>query len=162
VLAVLLGVLTLLIVVAGFVFLNGGSSPGRSSSSASEAGGGARATRQSTAKASKSIVDVPSKFRGTWRGSVDQPGSPNSPYPTVITITKGRLGDVVGRSSYPTLQCKGSLTLSAASEDRLVLAEHVTTGVGACIDTVITLKSQSGGKLDYSFRSPAGHGTLSR
>ncbi|MGI8332644.1 protein kinase domain-containing protein [Actinomadura scrupuli] len=161
VLAVLLGVLTLLIVVGVVVFLAGRGSPGRDSS-ASEAGGSATRSPARKSAAPQSVVDVPGKFRGTWRGSIDQPSSSNSPYPTVITITKGRLGEVVGRSSYPTLNCGGKLTLSAASEDRLVLAEHITTGVGGCIDTVLTLKSLSGGKLDYSFRSPAGHGTLSR
>ncbi|GLY89696.1 hypothetical protein Airi02_076250 [Actinoallomurus iriomotensis] len=102
--------------------------------------------------------DVPAKFLGTWHGSIDQKGLPESPYPVVLTLTRGRVGAVVGRSSYTTLRCVGELKLTKASADRLVVEEHVKSGRLNCTDTVITLRYRTGKRIDYSFAT--GHGVL--
>ncbi|WP_329240567.1 serine/threonine protein kinase [Actinoallomurus sp. NBC_01490] len=105
--------------------------------------------------------DVPAKFLGKWHGSVDQEDSLNSPYPVVLTLTQGRVGTVVGRSSYPTLRCGGELKLTKASTGRLMVEEHITTGQANCVDdTVITLRYRTGRRVDYSFSDPTGHGLL--
>ena len=100
-------------------------------------------------------------FLGTWRGSIDQQGDPKSPYPAVLSVKSGRVNQIIGHSSYPTLNCSGQLTLLTASKDRLTVRENITEGVTHCITATITLVHRSNGTLDYSFSSPVpGHGTL--
>ena len=94
---------------------------------------------------------IESKFIGTWTGLITQPGSANSPYPTVITIASGgRLAEVVGTSAYSTLDCKGDLTLDDSTKTKIVVEEHITDGPGCTPIVVITLTYRSGGTLYYS------------
>jgi len=121
-------------------------------------GGSAQASGRS-----HTTSDVGTGFLGTWRGSINQPGDPNSPYPAVLTMKSGRVDDIIGTSSYPTLKCSGRLTLLTASKNRLTVRENITKGTTNCITATITLVHRSNGSLDYSFSSPApGHGTLKK
>jgi serine/threonine protein kinase len=166
VLVPLLGVTVLVVVIVAITLMTSRKTGGSSADSGSSGQPSGQATTTAPAQRRPSTSppassDVPAAFLGTWRGSIDQPGFAKSPFPAIITITKGRLGVVVGHSSYPTLECSGDLTLSSASADRLILDEHVTHGLGNCMSTVITLNRGAGGALDYSFDNPSGHGTLS-
>jgi serine/threonine protein kinase len=122
-------------------------------------GGSPQSSGRSSPKTTgKSRVDT--SFLGTWRGSIDQQGDPKSPYPAVLSMKSGRVNDIVGRSSYPTLHCSGQLTLLTASKDRLTVRENITEGTN-CVTATLTLVHRSNGSLDYSFSSPVpGHGTL--
>jgi serine/threonine protein kinase len=154
----LLGVAALVAAVIVIVTL-------KSSSSASgPSAGGSQATRTTptpTPPPTPPAGEVPSGLLGNWHGSVDQEGSVNSPYPVTITLVQGRVGAVVGHSSYSTLRCGGELTLTTASADRLVVEEHITEGRENCIDGVAITLKRAGGRLDYSFENPTGHGLLS-
>jgi serine/threonine protein kinase len=104
---------------------------------------------------------VGTSFLGTWRGSIDQQGDPHSPYPVVLAMKSGRVDDIIGHSSYPTLKCSGQLTLLTASKDRLTVREDVTEGITHCVTATITLVHRPNGSLDFSFSTPQpGHGTL--
>jgi serine/threonine protein kinase len=155
----LLGTTVLVVAVVAITLMasprTGGSSPDGSTAGKATMGSAGRSSASP-----KLSGGVPAAFVGTWRGSIDQQGYAN-PYPVIVTITKGRLGEIVGHSSYPTLECSSSLTLNSASADRLIVQEQVTTGRINCTNTVITLNRNAGGTLDYSFKSPSGHGTLS-
>jgi hypothetical protein len=78
-------------------------------------------------------------------------------------MKSGRVNDIIGHSSYPTLKCSGRLTLLTASKDRLTVRENITEGTMNCITATITLVRRPNGSLDYSFSSPQpGHGTLKK
>jgi serine/threonine protein kinase len=139
---------------------NGGTP--RATDPADLAGG---SKRTATSAASGVAGKIESRFVGTWTGMITQPGSPNSPYPTLITIASGgRLTEVVGTSAYSTLSCKGDLKLIDSTKAKLVVEEHITDGSGCTSLVVLTLTYRSSGSLNYSFRAgnSRGYGVLKK
>jgi hypothetical protein len=108
---------------------------------------------------------VPASYLGLWQGTLTENSNGQPPQPVNLTLTGGRLGTVVGHSSYPTVTCDGGLTLESSLQAELTVAE--TYNNGQCLpDTmVLTLK---GSQLEISIylSGPSGtpdwSGTLSR
>lgn len=110
------------------------------------------------------VGDVPVLYVGNWVGTIDQQqlvGS-DSTYPARLHVVGGVLGEVVGSSSYPTLECHADLLLVEASEARLVVEEKLRT-TGMCLDNVlITLNPSSDGTLRYAVASADAAGVVRR
>jgi hypothetical protein len=91
-------------------------------------------------------------FVGSWRGTGEQSDEPGRSWSIAATIAPGRVGDVVGTITYPSLQCGGDLELRSVSADSLVVREHIA--FGTCVDLgIVTLRYQRPAVLAYAWRS---------
>ncbi|HET7462901.1 MAG TPA: hypothetical protein VFJ82_16730 [Longimicrobium sp.] len=109
-------------------------------------------------------------FVGSWRGIGEQSNEPGRSWTIAVTIAPGRVGDVVGMITYPSLACGGDLVLQSVDGDSLVAREHIT--FGSCVnDGIVTLRRRPAGPpLIFAWRletsdltafgqlSPAGRG----
>ncbi|MFE2540006.1 serine/threonine-protein kinase [Actinacidiphila glaucinigra] len=102
------------------------------------------------------------RYKGTWRGTVQQ--GDDKLYPVKIVYKGGKVGDVVGRVDYPTLECGGDWVLVSQTVRGLAVQEQITEGTLNCTDGVdITLTPSADGTLLYAFESwEAGRSTLRR
>jgi hypothetical protein len=87
---------------------------------------------------------LPKALVGGWKGTVTQE---KERYPAVVTLTAGEAGDVVGESTYRTLECKGELTLVSGGDD--VVVSEVVDNDENCIDVELRLAVRKDGKLKY-------------
>ena len=73
---------------------------------------------QGVVTAPGSSTDVPAGFVGTWTGAVTAATFPGIPVTARVTITDGRVGDVVGSASgaAPGATCTVELTLVSAND----------------------------------------------
>ncbi|HEV2781324.1 MAG TPA: hypothetical protein VGX25_18225 [Actinophytocola sp.] len=100
------------------------------------------------------------RFIGTWvtREPVNQPTS-DKVYHARLTLRDGAIGDTVGSSFYPGLECSGPLTLIESAADKLVVREKIDSEPKhPCVDEVTITLTLSGDTLLYSFTDP-GTGT---
>jgi hypothetical protein len=116
------------------------SMPPANSSSASS-------TEVPTFSPSSPAVDlsVPASYLGLWQGTLTS-SSNTTPEPLDLTITGGRLGTEVGKSSYPTFGCTSNLILESSQQGQVVAEE---TANGQCDQDTIVL-AQNGSQLDIS------------
>ncbi|MFB9542562.1 serine/threonine-protein kinase [Micromonospora sagamiensis] len=95
---------------------------------------------------------LPARYADTWSGDVYQADIDRT-YPVTVTLTKGRVGSVVGRVRYWTLQCAGELTLDEATDTAMKVTERITEGRSNCTSPVpLTLSLQSDGSMRYDGR----------
>lgn len=110
----------------------------------------------------RSSGSVPDGIIGSWAGTVSQEDAPNMPYPVRINLHQGTLGDEVGTSDYPTLECFGRLILSSVSTSAIVVTEKLMVGQICYDQTVIALTLKPNGSVEYSFSKPRGFAVLQR
>lgn len=105
---------------------------------------------------------MPSVYRGRWSGKIDQTGV--NPYTAELSLVSGRIGDRVGTSHYPELNCSGYLTLRTVTAKKIVVSETITDNRARCFDDDLNLAYQADDTIDYSFTmgSYVGVGSLAR
>jgi serine/threonine protein kinase len=101
-------------------------------------------------------------FIGTWRGLVDQQWA--SRYDVEIEYTGGGRGERVAKVTYPQLGCGGYWTLRSRTADSVNVVEHLTYGVGSCVDGAeISLTALDADTVRYYFGgAETGEGELTR
>lgn len=68
----------------------------------------------------------------------------------VSEMTEETVGEVVGKVSYGSLDCRGSWTLKEVKEDSVVVEEQIEEGAGSCVASgTVTLTPQENGTLKY-------------
>ncbi len=93
-------------------------------------------------------LSVPAALVGHWEGVVSELGAT---YPTRLELGSGRIGEVVGASSYPTFPCRGSLTLVVGG-DEVRVKEWIIDGRWKCTDGgEIRLRLQADGTLRWEY-----------
>lgn len=92
---------------------------------------------------------LPSQLTGTWVGSVFQ-ASTSQNYPVTLKLTQAP-GTMVGTSSYPTLNCKGTILLKQVTSDTAIVTEYITSGGGCVTPLQISLKYLNANHLLYTF-----------
>jgi hypothetical protein len=93
---------------------------------------------------------LPIAFLGPWEGRGSQSDMPGE-WTISANIQGGQPGTVVGTIAYPSLECRGDLTLRVAAQGAMELAEHITSG--DCVDGgIITLRPVDGGRLRFDWR----------
>lgn len=114
---------------------------------------------------SRPAVAMPIEFSGRWVGVVAQTDA--GTWTADLTLRGGSVNSVIGTSSYPTLNCNGTVTLLGVEDELIHVMETITEdSEDTCADRVpITLAGASDGILDYR-NSDTGfgdfHGRLSR
>ena len=107
------------------------------------------------------VLDLPPAYIGTWEGVIRQG---RSSYKAILNFEGGRVGTVVGSSSYPTLGCVGELIFSDGTAT-LVTMDEESRG-GSCSGGSFTLALNPNGSLTYRWLSHAfpesAQGTLRR
>src|SRR5689334_6502126 len=84
--------------------------------------------------------------KGTWSGSVSQPGA--RPYSLRLT-----LDGASGSADYPELGCGGTLSLVSDGGNTLTYRESITRGREKCIDGNVTVSlSADGRSMQWSWR----------
>lgn len=93
---------------------------------------------------------LPIAFMGPWEGRGSQSDMPGE-WTIAANIQGGQPGTVVGTIAYPSLECRGDLTLRVAAQGAMELGEHITAG--DCVDGgIITLRPLDGGRLRFDWR----------
>jgi hypothetical protein len=102
---------------------------------------------------------MPQTFDGVWDGSVTQQGT-SSPSRTLISLTGGRIGAVVGTIAYPGLRCGGELWLVSAAADSMQLGEVIMYGQDRCDGrALLTMGRDKSGALTMLWRDINGSGS---
>ena len=101
---------------------------------------------------------LPASFDGVWTGTLsEQPTA--SPSRTLIALTDGRIGAVVGTIAYQNQSCGGELWLVSASADSVQLGEVIRYGENNCKSrAVITLTRGKDGSVSMLWRDVTGAG----
>ena len=102
---------------------------------------------------------LPAAFDGVWTGTLsEQPAS--SPSRTLIALTDGRIGAVVGTIAYQDQNCGGELWLVSASSDTIQLGEVIRYGENSCKSrALVTLTRGKDGAVSMLWRDVTGAGT---
>lgn len=95
------------------------------------------------------VAQTPGWFQGEWQGGVYQ-GNTNQQYSAELLINDTKIGNVVGTSHYPELNCGGRLTLQSIVGNRARFLETVTYGAPPCVNAIVTLDFASAGSALYS------------
>lgn len=77
------------------------------------------------------VAGMPAGFSGVWDGLITQQGASTSSR-SLVALSGGRVGAVVGTFSYPGLRCGGELWLVSASSTRIQLGEVAIYGQDQC------------------------------
>lgn len=102
---------------------------------------------------------TPVAFGGVWDGSVTQQGS-STPSRTLVSVTGGRIGSVVGTIAYPGLRCGGELWLVSASADSMQLGEVILFGQDRCNGrALLTVGRDKTGATTMQWRDITGGGS---
>jgi hypothetical protein len=128
----------------------GGSTP----TSASGTGAGASLLNVFPTGAPVSKTTVLSGLQGTWRGTVTQPDFKLSPYPVVVNIHPGEIGDEIGEVRYPTLSCSGRWVLVAEKQNEFTVDEEIDQGADTCIHVELAITLRPDSELDVVCSSP--------
>lgn len=107
-------------------------------------------------------------IKGSWTGTVRQPGYP--PYSVEMTITATKVGQIAGTVAYPELGCSGTLRCEEVSVTHVTFRESILENSdGSCVDgakIVLTIKRAQPERAAITFftpdGSPAGNGELER
>lgn len=95
-------------------------------------------------------------FTGEWTGDIVQ-FSPSTRYNATLVIAIPTAGQIVGTSSYPSLECSGNLRLVGVSDKVLRVEELITEGKAVpfgtkgCVNGFIILELLPDGRLFYRF-----------
>jgi hypothetical protein len=102
---------------------------------------------------------LPGSFDGVWDGMVTQQGA-STPSRTLVSLTGGRIGSVVGTIAYPSLRCGGELWLVSASNDSVQLGEVILYGQDRCSGrALLTMGQDKSGALTMQWRDISGAGS---
>lgn len=102
--------------------------------------------------------EVDSTLKGKWSGQVRQTDARGaSEYDVVIELKPGNKNQVVGTSTYPSLQCGGDLyLLETKPKNGLIVEEKITSGKDKCVNSVkLALGLGTDDKLTYYFEDGA-------
>lgn len=102
--------------------------------------------------------DVPPRFLGRWAGLITHHATKDSEFSALITITGGKLAQVVGESDYSSMGCHGTLKLVSATKTRLVVEEHIQEDHGCADVVLITLTYRQPRALRYEYKLTNTHG----
>jgi hypothetical protein len=112
-------------------------------------------SKQSNMVAIAQEQGVPPVYLGDWAGKANQ--NNNTAWPISLSIIPGRLGSVVGKIDYPSLNCGGDLTLKRVTKNSIELLENLTYGAGTCVDRGTNiLRLSSSRKLYFNWLNPRG------
>lgn len=108
------------------------------------------------------VQRLPAAFDGVWTGTLtEQPAASPSPSPsrTLIALTDGRIGAVVGTIAYQGPGCGGELWLVSASADSIQLGEVIRYGENSCRSrALVTLTRGKDGSVSMLWRDVTGAG----
>jgi hypothetical protein len=101
--------------------------------------------------------DIDRSLYGTWKsiGNVQQP-SADQKYSAELTIYGGNIGEVVGRSYYPGLECRGEFTLEETRQSgrQIVVREStIPDPADTCLDETVIELTYDMGELRYEARA---------
>jgi hypothetical protein len=97
--------------------------------------------------------NVPAVFEGAWKGRGTQ--SDGGHWTIALTLADGRVGEVIGTITYPSLACGGDLILRQADGDRVELLERIT--FGNCVDGILSITNdRRHAGLGYAWRQVGG------
>ncbi|NVI87459.1 serine/threonine-protein kinase [Actinomadura sp. BRA 177] len=116
------------------------------------------------AESSPDAGDVDPRFLGRWTGLITHHASKDSKFSALITITGGKLTQVVGESDYSSMGSHGTLKHVSATRTRLVVEERIQQGHG-CEDVVLitlTYRQPRALKYEYELTNTNGAGMLAR
>jgi type IV secretory pathway TrbL component len=154
----LVATLIVVLVVRG---LGSSSKPPQAGQTSAPASAGSPSPGQSGPGSPAVTVAVPAAFAGSWAGRARQ-SDPAESFRVRLTLAAG---SAHGRVTYSgrSLRCSASLNARSAGSGTLTLHQRVTKGRSTCADGTITLTTQPGRELAFTFRSgtgPAATGTL--
>ena len=96
---------------------------------------------------------LPESYISLWEGNGTQSDEADS-WSVSIALVGGPIGSVVGTSSYPSLGCGGSLTLTAVSTESVEVREELTYGLDLCTDIgTFVFSLEPDGTLRFEWRS---------
>ena len=102
---------------------------------------------------------MPTAFDGVWDGGVTQQEA-STPSRTLVSLTGGRIGAVVGTIAYPGLRCGGELWLVSASAEGMQLGEVILYGQDRCNSrALLTRGRDKAGGMTLEWRDITGAGT---
>jgi hypothetical protein len=105
------------------------------------------------------LARMPAVFDGVWDGGVTQQGSSTASR-TLVSLTGGRIGSVVGTIAYPALRCGGELWLVSSSADSMQLGEVILYGQDRCNSrALLTMGRDKRGALTMQWRDINGTGS---
>ena len=115
---------------------------------------------------------LPAEYAGVWQGTVAVPaagananaprGGTGSPAAgqTVVSLSGGRVGAVVGTVTYPAQLCGGEVWLVSVTKERVQLGEVITYGHERCTGrALVTMGAPQKGAAAYEWRDIEGRGT---
>jgi len=152
-----------LIIVGAFAThaLLSNSSRAASGQLSADTGKTSKATGPPVSASPSRTPNTPSAFIGAWSGVVRQP--PTDTYYVNVTLSAGTSPGTVSYAA-TGFSCSGSLTLTQAKPQQLLLRQGIIQGQSNCENGQVTITLTSSSKIFFSFHSngPTASGSLTR